>query len=74
MERTILSLLQTEAVIRCDKNCEDCLKILQFSRKTPAPTRQCRDIMAQISIDTFDCEGVIFIMWIEYVFTWKYRI
>lgn len=30
--------------------------------------------MAQISTDTFDCEGVIFIMRIEYVFTREYRI
>lgn len=32
---------------------------LQLSRKTSASPGQCRDVMAQISIDTLHCEGVI---------------
>lgn len=55
-------LLESKTVVSMDKNIKDSLEILQVSRKTPAPPRQCWDIMAQISVDTFHREGVILIV------------
>ena len=55
-------LLQAEAVVCLHKNSEDGLKVFQFPRETPAAPRQRRDIMAQISIDAFCREGVIFVV------------
>ena len=52
-------LLESKTVVSMDKNIKDSLEILQVSRKTPAPPRQCWDIVAQISVDTFHREGVI---------------
>ena len=55
-------LLESKTVVSMDKNIKDSLEILQVSRKTPAPPRQCWDIVAQISVDTFHREGVILIV------------
>ncbi len=52
----------------------NCLEILQFSRKTSASPRQCWDIMAQISVDAFHREGVIFVVDIVNVLSWKNHI
>ena len=74
MSGTIAVLLKSEAVIGLHENSENRLEILQLSGKTPASPCQCRDIMAQISVDTFYRESVIFVVdvvnmlsWIDYV-------
>lgn len=71
MARTILALLETEAVISTHKNSQNCLKVLQLSGKTSAAPGQRGDIMAQISVDTFHREGVLFVVDIEDMFPWK---
>lgn len=43
----IAVLLLAKTIIGMNKNSEDRLKVLQLSRKTPAPPGQCRDIMTQ---------------------------
>jgi hypothetical protein len=74
MTRTIAVFLQSETVVGLNKNSKNCLEIFQFSGKASASPCQRRDIMAQISVDTFHCEGVILIVdvvnmlsWIDYV-------
>ena len=57
--------LKSETVVSINENSQNGLEILQLSWKTPAPPCQCRDIMAQISIDTLNREGVIFVVDIE---------
>ena len=57
--------VKATAVISCNKNRKNRLKILQFTRKTTAAPCQCGDIMAQISIDALNSEGVIFVVNIE---------
>lgn len=74
MTGAIEVFVATKAVIRSDKNSKNCLKILQLSRKTSAAPRQCRDIMAQISVDTFHCESVILIVDIENMISWEHHI
>lgn len=64
-------LLRTKAIISANKNVQNSLKILQLSGKTPAPPGQRGDIMAQISIDSFYGEGVIFVVDIEDVISRK---
>lgn len=61
----IAVFLKAKAVVSLHENSQDCLKILQFSWKTSASPRQCRDIMAQISIDAFHCKSVILVVYIE---------
>ena len=55
-------LLESKTVIGLNENSKNCLKVLQFPWKTSAPSGQCWDIMAQISVDTFHREGVILIV------------
>ena len=54
--------LEAKAVVGADKNSQDSLKVFQLSGKAPAAPCQRRDIMAQISIDTFHCEGIVFVV------------
>ena len=74
MTRTIAAFLQSETVVGLNKNSKNRLEIFRFSGKASASPCQRRDIMAQISVDTFHCEGVILIVdvvnmlsWIDYV-------
>lgn len=68
---TAAIFLEAKAVIGADKNSQDSLKIFQLSGKAPAAPCQRGDIMAQISIDTFHCEGIVFVMDIEDMLTRK---
>ena len=68
---TTAMFLEAKAVVSSDKNSKDSLKIFQLSRKAPAAPCQCRNIMAQISIDTLHCEGIVFVVDIEDMLTWK---
>lgn len=63
--------LYTKAVKSADKNSKNGLKVLQLSGKAPAAPCQSRDIMPQVSVDTFHCEGVTFVMDIEDVLSWE---
>ena len=74
MTSAIAFFLQSETVVGLNKNSKNRLEIFQFSGKASASPCQRRDIMAQISIDTFHREGVILIVgvvnmlsWIDYV-------
>ncbi len=71
MGRTIATLLKPKTVISLHENSQDGLKIFQLPRKASASTRQCRDIMAQISIDALHSEGVVFVVNIKNVFAWE---
>ena len=71
MIRTVKFFLPAEAIIGHHKNSKDSLEILQLSGETPAATRQRWDIMAQISIDTLYGKGVIFVVDIEDMLSWK---
>ena len=71
MAGTITVLVASKTIISMNKDREDRLKILQFSRETPAPPGQCRNIMAQISIDAFHREGVILVVNVKDMFSWK---
>ena len=71
MIRTVKFFLYTEAVIGLHKNSKNSLEILQLSGETPAAPRQCWDIMAQISVDTLYGKGVIFVVDIENMLSWK---
>ena len=71
MAGTITVLLASKTIISMNKDREDRLEILQFSRETPAPPGQCRNIMAQISIDAFHREGVILVVNVKDMFSWK---
>lgn len=61
----ITKFLCAKAVISANKNSKNVLKALQLSGKAPAARCQGRDIMPQVSVDTFHCEGVSFVMDIE---------
>lgn len=61
MTRAIAVFLQSETVVCLNKNNKNRLEIFQFSGKASASSCQRRDIMAQISVDTFHREGVILI-------------
>lgn len=61
----ITKFLCAKAVISANKNSKNGLKVLQLSGKAPAAPCQGRDIMPQVSVDTFHCEGVSFVMDIE---------
>ena len=71
MAGTITVLLASKTIISMNKDREDRLEILQFSRETPAPPGQCRNIMAQISIDAFHREGVILVVDVKDMFSGK---
>ena len=71
MAGTVTVLVLPKTIISMNKDSEDRLKILQLSRKTPAPPGQGRDIMAQISIDAFHREGVIFVVNVKDMFSRK---
>ena len=71
MAGTITVLLASKTIISMNKDREDRLEILQFSRETPAPPGQGRDIMAQISIDAFHREGVILVVDVKDMFSGK---
>ncbi len=67
-------LLKAKTIVSLYKDSKNRLEVLQLSGKTPASPCQCRDIMAQISVDTFYRESVIFVVdvvnmlsWIDYV-------
>ena len=62
MTSAIAVFLQSETVVGLNKNSKNCLEIFQFSGKASASPCQRRDIMAQISVDTFHREGVILIV------------
>ena len=70
----ITFFLNAKAIVCLNKNCQNCLEILQFSRKTSASPCQCRDIMAQIGVDTFHRESVIFVVYIVDVLPWIHYI
>ena len=69
---TGLSVLQNGCSL--NENSKNSLEILQLSRKTSAPPGQCWDIIAQISIDPFYGEGVLFVMDIEDMPAGEYHI
>ena len=71
MIRTVKFFLPAKAVISLHKNSKDSLEILQLSGETPAAPRQCWDIMAQISVDPLYGKGVIFVVNIEDMLSWK---
>lgn len=55
MQRAIWQFLPAETIISLSKDGKNRLKILQFPRKTSAATRQRRNIMPQININTLYC-------------------
>ena len=63
--------LEAKAVVGTDKNSKDSLEIFQLSGKAPATPCQRGDIMAQISVDTLHCEGIVFVVDVEDVLTRK---
>ena len=62
------TFLRTKAVISANKNSKNGLKVLQLSGKAPAAPCQGRDIMPQVSVDTFHGESIIFALTIA---KWK---
>jgi len=58
----IAFFLNAKAVVYLNKNSQNGLETLQFSRKTSASPCQDRDIMVQISVDAFHREGIIFVV------------
>ena len=71
MIRTVKFFLPAKAVISLHKNSKDSLEILQLSGETPAAPRQRWDIMAQISVDALYGKGVIFVVDIADMLSWK---
>ena len=71
MIRKVKFFLSAEAVIGLHKNSKNGLEILQLSGETPAAPRQRWDIMTQISVDTFYGKGVIFVVDIADMLSWK---
>ena len=65
MTGEITTFLCSKAVISANENSKNGLKVLQLSGKVPAAPCQSRDIMPQISVGTFHCEGLTFVMDIE---------
>lgn len=63
--------LKAKAVINPDKKSKYSLKVFQFSGKASAAPCQRGDIMAQISIDTFHRESIIFVVDVEDMLTRK---
>ena len=74
MEEMIAMLLKAKTIVSLYKDSKNRLEVLQLPGKTSASPCQRRDIMAQISVDTFYRESVIFVVdvvnmlsWIDYV-------
>lgn len=70
----IAVLLKAKAVVNPHENSKSRLEILRFSGKASASPCQRRDIMAQVSVDTFQCEGVVFAVGVVNVLSWKHNI
>ncbi len=64
-------LLSSKAIISANKNVQNSLKILQLAWKASAAACQCRDVVAQVSVDAFYGEGVVFVVDIEDVLSRK---
>lgn len=62
MEGMIAMLLKAKTIVSVYKDSKNRLEVLQLPGKTSASPCQRRDIMAQISVDTFHREGVILIV------------
>ncbi len=62
MAGAIAAFLCAKAVISTNENSKNGLKVLQLSEKAPAAPCQGRDIMPQVSVDTFHGESIIFAM------------
>ena len=54
----------SEFVICVNKNRHHSIKGFDFTAKTTAPAGENRDVVAQIGIDPFDGEGVVFVSYI----------
>ena len=67
----ITKFLCAKEVISANKNSKNGLKALQLSGKVSAARCQGRDIMPQVSLDPFHCEGITFVMDIEDVLSWE---
>ena len=67
MAGAIAAFLCAKAVISTNENSKYGLKVLQLSEKAPAAPCQGRDIMPQVSVDTFHGESIIFALNIENV-------
>ena len=74
MSVAITVFMNAELVVGVNENGQNRLKVFQFSRKTSAASCQCWNIMAQISIDTFHSKGVILVVSIEDVLSWKHNV
>ena len=55
---TIAIFLQSKTAAGLNKNSKNHLEIFWFSGRASASPRQYRDIVAQIEVGTFHCEGV----------------
>lgn len=66
--------LKAKTIVSLHKDSKNRLEVLQLPEKTSAPPCQRRDIMAQISMDAFCCGGVILIVDIVNMLSWKDRI
>ena len=62
MVKAIVVFCNTKGVIGSDKDLNYRIKSFQLSRETPAPSGQHWDIMVQISVDTLNREGVLFVV------------
>ena len=67
MAGAIAAFLCAKAIISANKNVQNSLKVLQLSEKAAAAPCQGRDIMPQVSVDTFHGESIIFALNIENV-------
>ena len=65
MEGTIGVFVTAKPVVSMNENSKNGLKILQLSWKTPAFPGKGGNIMTQVSIDAFYCEGVLLAVDIE---------
>ena len=62
MAGAIAAFLCAKAVISTNEHSKNGLKVLQLSEKAAAAPCQGRDIMPQVSVDTFHGESIIFAM------------
>lgn len=65
MVGTIAVFMNSKTVVSPHEHSQNSLEIFQLSRKTSTSPRQCRNIMAQISVDTLHREGVTLVVNIE---------
>ena len=61
MVKAVVVFGNTKTIISSDKDFYHCIKSFQLSRETPASSGKDRDIMAQISIDTLNSKGILFV-------------